>query len=336
MQRRFLRYLAFRIAGTLLVAIGILVITFVLTHVIPSDPARIAAGPHATAHQIAQARQELGLDQALPVQFIDFLGNMFRGDLGTSFVTQRPVSSDLEIYFPATLELVLCAMIVLGVAGIIGGILASLLGDGIGSISIRLVSLVGIAAPVFLTALLAQILFFGRLGWFPSSGRIGGDPPHEITHLYLVDSLITGNWSAFGDACFHLVLPVAVLAFSRVGVIMRLVQAEMTRVMKSEYIEAARAKGVVESRVIIRHAARNALLPTVSMLGMQFGWLLGGDVLVEAVFSWPGLGGYLVDSVGSLDVMPVIGTAVLLGFVFALVNLIVDIAQARLDPRIAV
>lgn len=335
-RAQYYRYIAGRVGGTVLVAAGVLVITFVITHVIPTDPARLSAGPRATPDQLAKAREELGLDRPLLVQFGKFLAGVFHGDFGTSFITQRAVSKDISIYFPATLELVVCAMVVMGIVGIFAGVLVGLYGKGIGGVVVRVVSLLGIAAPVFLTALLAQIVFFGQLGWFPSSGRIDANPPTQITGLYLLDSVLTGNWRTFADSVRHLILPVSVLAFSRVGVIMRFVQGEVVRVMRSEYVQSARAKGVSTARIVFRHILRNALLPTISMLGMQFGWLLGGDVLVEAVFSWPGLGRYMVDSVGALDVMPVIGTAVLLGFVFALVNMTVDIIQARLDPRIVI
>ncbi|HEY2669055.1 MAG TPA: ABC transporter permease [Rugosimonospora sp.] len=329
------RYFAGRAAATLFVAAGILVVTFVLTHVIPADPARVAAGARATPEQVARVRVELGLNRPLPAQFVTFIDNLLHGDFGTSFVTNRPVSQDLQIFFPATLELVLCATVVMTLLGVAAGVYLAHRPSFIGNLLVRGGGLLGIAAPVFLTALLAQIVFFGKLGWLPSGGRIDGAPPPTITGLYLVDATLTGDWSALANSAWHLVLPVLVLALSRAGVIMRFVAGEMHAALDSEYAQTARAKGAGRARLAVRHALRNAAIPVVSMVGLQFGWLLGGTVLVESVFSWPGLGAYVVNSIVSLDFMPVIATAVVLGLTFAIVNLLVDLAQELLDPRIA-
>jgi len=192
-----------------------------------------------------------------------------------------------------------------------------------------------LGSPVFLTALLAQIVFFGHFGWLPAGGRISGNPPTAITHLYLVDSLLTLNFRAFGSAFSHILLPSLALGLSRFGVVMRFVDEQVTAALHAEYVRTARAKGLSERIVVWRHAMRNALIPVVTIVGLQFGWLLGGTVIVESIFSWPGLGNYMVNSITSLDFMPVIGTAVVLGAAFAVINFIVDVVQQFLDPRMA-
>src|SRR5680860_92752 len=319
-----LRHVMGRAVSTVFVVFGIFVITFFLTHLIPADPARVAAGPRATPEQVAAVRSQLGLDQPLLRQFGNFVSQLAHGNFGTSFVTNRPVLEDIRVFFPATLELVVYAVIVMVQLGVIAGVYLPTRAGPVPGAIIRGAGLLGIGAPVFLTALFAQILFFGELGWFPSGGRITGVAPSHVTGFYLVDGVIAGDWSSVRSAFVHLVLPVTVLAISRAGVIMRFVAAEMRVALASEYIQTARAKGAGEFRVAMRHALRNATGPVVSMVGLQFGWLLGGTVLVESIFSWPGLGLYMVNSIVSLDSAPVIASAVFLGLAFAIVNLLVD------------
>jgi peptide/nickel transport system permease protein len=324
-----------RAISTLLMLFGIVVITFVLTHVVPSDPARVAAGLRASPAQVAAVRHELGFDQPLYVQLWKFLGQLAHADFGKSFVTFRPVSSDIKLYFPATLELVLCAMLGIVVLGLGAGVFVATRRKPLPRIAVKVIALLALGSPVFLTALVGQIFFYGHWGWLPSGGRISGDPPTTITHLYLVDSLLTLNFQAFGSAAIHMVLPATALALSRFAVVMRFVDEQLTQALQSDYVRTARAKGVSEPRVVRRHALRNALIPVVTMVGLQFGWLLGGSVLVESIFSWPGLGNYMVTSITSLDYNPVIGTAVVLGAAFAVINFVVDVLQQLLDPRIA-
>jgi peptide/nickel transport system permease protein len=324
-----------RVWSTALMLFGIAVITFLLTHVIPADPARIAAGLRATPQQVAQERRQLGLDQPLYTQLWKFLEQLAHGNFGRSFVTFRPVSKDIATYFPATLELVLCAMLGIVVCGVAAGIYVATRERALPRILVKMFALLSLGAPVFLTALLAQVVFFGKLGWLPSGGRISGPPPTSITHLYLVDSLITLNFRAFGSASVHMILPASALALSRFGVIMRFVDEQLTASLASDYIRTARAKGLSKWTVVRRHALRNAMIPVVTMIGLQFGWLLGGTVIVESIFSWPGLGNYMVTSIESLDFNPVIGTAIVLGAAFAVINFLVDVIQQFLDPRLA-
>lgn len=329
------RYVASRAMSTVLMLVGIVVITFLLTHVIPADPARVAAGLRATPQQVAAVRRQLGLDDPLYAQFGHFLGQLGQGDFGRSFVTLRPVASDIGLYLPATVELVLCAMVLIVALGIAAGTYVTLARRPLPRLTVKVVTLLAMGAPVFLTALLAQIIFFGHLGWLPGQGRISGSPPTSITGLYLIDSLLTLDFTAFGSAFVHLLLPTITLALSRVGVIMRFVEEQLTGALRSDYVRTARAKGLRERGVVLHHAMRNACIPVVTMVGLQFGWLLGGSVLVESIFDWPGLGTYMVTSINALDFQPVIGTAVVLGAAFAVINFLVDVVQQLLDPRIA-
>ncbi len=328
------RYLLARLASSAFVVLGIVFLSFLITHVVPVDPARLAAGLRATPAQVAVVRQQLGLDQPLIVQFGRFLVQIAHGDLGKSFVTLRPVTEDIGLFFPATLELVLAAMLIQVVIGLLAGIYVATTRSHIPSLILRITAIGFMGVPVFWLGLLAQIVLYGGLGWFPAGGRIDGAPPATITGLYVVDSLLTGNLPALESALWHLALPALCLGLSRVGVVMRFVDTEVSRVLRADYVRTARAKGLSERLVIWKHALRNALGPVVTMVGLQFGWTLGGTVLVETVFAWPGLGRYAVESIGAFDFMPVIVTTAVLGLCFVVINFLVDIIQKLLDPRI--
>jgi peptide/nickel transport system permease protein len=323
-----------RLGATLLMLLGAVIGTFLLTHVVPADPAQIAAGLNATPAQVAQVRADLGLDKPLIVQLGIFLAHLFRGDFGTSFISQRNVSTDIATFFPATFELVLWAIIIMVILGVPIGLYSALGRNRAAANIIRFLSFSVMGVPAFVIALVSQIVFFGVLGWFPSGGRITGEPPAHITGLYTIDAVLTGNWAALGSALVHLVLPAASLAIYRIGMIARYTESEVQRVMHSEYIRTARAKGARLPRILWRHAARNALMPILTIVGMEFGWLLGGSVLVESIFSWPGMGQYILTSVSSFDFSPVIISTLVLAAAFAVINFIVDILQNLLDPRV--
>lgn len=328
------RYLAARLASAAFVILGIVLLSFVITHVVPADPARIAAGLRATPDQVEAVRTELGLDQPLVIQFGRFIGQIAHGDLGQSFVTLRPVADDIGVFFSATVELVLAAMIIQVVIGLLTGIYVATTRSSMSALVLRITAIGFMGVPVFWLALLAQIFLYGALGWFPSGGRIDGTPPATITGLYVVDSLLTWNLPALASTLWHLALPALCLGVSRVGVVMRFVDTELSRVLQADYVRTARAKGLSERRVVWKHALRNALIPVVTMVGLQFGWTLGGTVLVEMIFAWPGLGRYAVDSITAFDFMPVIVTSAVLGLCFVLINFAVDVIQRLLDPRI--
>ena len=328
------RYLLARLASSAFVVLGIVLLSFLITHIVPADPARIAAGIRATPEQVDVVRRQLGLDQPLWVQFGRFLAQIAHGDLGQSFVTLRPVTEDIGFFFPATFELVMAAMFIQAVIGLFAGIYVATTRSHVPPLILRITAIGFMGVPVFWLGLIAQIVLYGGLGWFPAGGRIDGAPPSTITGMYVIDSVLTGNLPALESSLWHLALPALCLGISRVGVVMRFVDTELSRVMQADYVRTARAKGLSERLVVWKHALRNALGPVVTMVGLQFGWTLGGTVLIETVFAWPGLGRYAVESIGAFDFMPVIVTSAVLGLCFVIINFLVDIIQRWLDPRI--
>lgn len=334
MSRFFLK----RIVSLVFVVFGLTIIVFVISNIIPADPAQVAAGLNARKEQVEQVRKQLGLDRPLYEQYVRYLSRLARGDLGKSFLTRRPVINDVKIYFPATLELTIVATLMFLGLGIPLGVVAAVSSGRWPDLLSRFVSVVGMGLPAFWVGLMAQIIFFRWLNWFPAIGRIdpGMSPPTQITGFYLADSILTGNWQALSSSFRHIFLPASVLALARFGVTIRFVRASMQEVLASDYVRTARAKGLRERRVLVAHALRNALIPVTTMTGLQFGWLLGGTVLVETVFSWPGLGVYAIDSIGSLDFPATMAVTLILSIVFVLVNTLVDLLYGVLDPRISV
>jgi peptide/nickel transport system permease protein len=316
---------------------GVSLLTFALSRVVPGDPARLAAGAQATPEMYAQIREEFGLDQPLPVQYWNYLAGLFQGDWGRSILSRRPVLDDLSTYWPATFELVLFAMIIAVVIGVPLGILAAVRADRPADQVSRVVALLGVSLPAFWLAILFQIFFGLRLGWLPVSGRLGTltDAPATVSGLYTIDSLLAGDWSTLRESLTQLVLPAVTLSFPAMATIMRFTRATLLETLGQDYVRTARAKGATERRVVTRHALRNALIPTVTMIGLSFGWAMGGSVLVETVFDWPGLGLYATKSALTLDFMPIMGIALLYGFVFSVINILVDVTYGALDPRVS-
>ena len=266
-----------------------------------------------------------------------YVGNIAHGDIGMSYTTRRPVSQDLKRYLPATAELGLCAFVLATAIGIPLGVLSAVKRDKWPDHLARFISISGLALPVFWLAIMAQFVFFGKLGWLPDGERlpIGVDPPRTITGLYTVDSLLTGNLPLFLLSLKHLALPTVVLAYGSLAVITRMVRGGMLEVLNQDYIRTARAKGISQHAVVLGHALKNALLPTVTSIGLQIGLLLSGAFLVEIVFSWPGIGRYAVDAIQRLDYNATMATTLIIALVFVLLNLVVDIAYLFLDPRIS-
>lgn len=325
-----------RLAFLLAVTVAITGLTFVLLHSTGTDPAQLMAGPHGTAEQIHELRHRFGLDQPLPVQYAYYLRELLRGDLGISTHTQHAVRDDVGQYLPATLELVVAAMLFAVVAGIALGILAAVGRGGPVDAAARLVALSGLAVPVFLLGLLGQYVFYDRLGWFPPTGRLdmGVNPPATITGSYLIDSLLDRRLDLFANALWHLTLPAIVLSFGVLASITRMMRNSLADVLAQEYIRTARAKGLPRRTVVLHHAVRNAILSTLTTIGLQFGALLGSTILVETVFAWPGIGLYLEQSVVAADYSPVLAVTALLGGLYVLINLAVDIGYLLADPRI--
>lgn len=330
------RYVVKRLIWLGVVVLGMTLITFAITHMIPADPAKIAAGLGADASAVEKIREELGLNLPLHEQYWFYLKNLFRGDLGRSILTNRPVLDDIKDYFPATLELTIVAMGVTMLFGVVLGVLSALKRGRMADNVIRLFATLWVAMPVFWFGLLLQILFYGRLEWLPPGGRLGETitPPPQVTGLLLLDSLLALQLDAFLSAAVHLILPVTAVALTRVAEVARITRSSMLEVLTQDYVRTARAKGLAERVVIFHHSLRNAGLPILTTFGLQFGYLLGGTILVESIFQWPGMGRYAVLSITSVDFPAVMGVTVVASFAFVLVNLAVDLAYRFTDPRI--
>ncbi len=326
-----------RLLTLVLKLFGMAVILFVVTQVLPADPAAVAAGTDARPEQIEKIRAELGLDRPFHEQFITYISGLARGDLGKSLLTRRAVSDDLKLRFPATLELAILAGVVIVILGVGLGIIAAVKAGSPLDIFVRAFVVISMAIPPFVLALVLQLIFAKWLDLFPLEGRLHTlmAPPPFTTGLYTVDSLLAGQWDIFWSSLRHLVLPVAALALGRLAVGARFTRSGMLETLTQPYVRTARAKGLRENRVLLRHAFRNALIPVVTMLGIQIGFLLSGAVLVEVVFTWPGLGRYAVDSVLSFDFYAVIGAALVIAVIFVVSNTIVDLLYVQLDPRIS-
>lgn len=315
---------------------GLLCLTFAISHVMPGDPARLAAGPDANQSMVDTLRARYGLDRPLGVQFARYVGGLARGDLGESLRSRSTVGEDLRRYFPNTFELVALSLLLAVAVGVPLGMLSAVYRDTWVDHATRVVSVSGVALPAFWLGLMLQLLLALYLGWLPLSGRLGltATPPAPVTHLLLVDALLRGEWRTLGDALAHAVLPVVTLCFPALASILRVNRAEMLDTLAQDYIKTARAQGFSGFRVVTKYALRNAMIPTLSMIGLRYGWMLGGTILVETVFDWPGVGLYAVNAAVSSDFQPIMGVTLLLGLNFMLANLVVDLAYGWLDPRI--
>lgn len=331
-----MRYLIGRTISLVLILIGMAVITFFLARVVPSDPGHLAAGKEARPEQIEAMRKELGLDKPLSVQFWAYMRGLARGDLGRSLLTRRPVVEDLKLYFPATLELGLVSIVVIVAVAIPLGVIAAVKAGGLMDYLIRFFVVTGMGIPAFALGLVLQLVFARWLGWLPLEGRLDPllAPPPHVTGMYTIDSLIARDRPAFWSSVEHLVLPVTALALGRLAVATRFTRGSMLEVLTRDYIRVAYGKGLTERMVIYRHALRNALLPVVTVLGIQIGFLLGGTVLVEAVFTWPGLGRYAVTSAVNSDFYSAIGCTLIISATFVVSSTIVDLLYRWIDPRI--
>jgi len=320
------------------VLLAITLITFVLSHIVPGDPARLVAGINAPQEEVDRLRADLGLDGSLPEQYAIYLGQLARGDLGTSHVTQTAVSDDLRTFFPATLELAAAALFIALALGVPLGVLAALhqgrLADHIG----RVIALAGVAIPSFWIAIVLLVVLYRDHGWLPGSGQVDDLSVQatipRITGMLVFDALVTGHWPVFVDALTHLILPAFCLSLSTLALVIRMTRSSMVEVLGQPYVATARAKGMPERRVIYVHALKNALIPVLTIVGLSFGFLLGGSVLIEKVFAWPGIGLYAVDSIAFLDYNAILGVTLIATMSFIFVNLAVDILYAKLDPRI--
>jgi peptide/nickel transport system permease protein len=318
------------------VLIGLTMLVFAIGRLLPGDPARLAAGPNATPQQIRQIVQEFGLDRPLPAQYWRYATGLLHGDWGMSIYSRRPVLQDLQAYLPATLELVLAAMLLAVGLGIPLGMLAAVYRDHWPDVLSSVVSLGAISMPRFFLGLLFQLGFAMWLGWLPLSGRFPLDedmPPH-LTGLLTIDALAAGDLHAFSLAVQYLALPAIAMSLSPLATILRMMRAATIEVLRQDFVRTARAAGLRERLILGKYVLRNAVSATLTVIGLYFGWLLGGTVLVETVFDWPGIGLYATSAVLTQDFMPIIGVTLCIGALFVAVNLLVDVGHALLDPRI--
>ncbi len=314
-------------------------ITFVVVRIIPANPLIVWVGPKATAEQIARARVELGLDKPLYEQYLRYMSGIFRGDLGVSFSSHNPVSSDLAVFIPASLELITLAMIIGVVIGFPLGVISAKKKDKIEDHSSRLMAIAGVSLPTFFIGMLLQLLFFKYIGILPAAGRLSSYiqvsyPITRITGFYLIDSLITGNLRALQDALAHAILPAFTLALYPIGLVVRMTRTCMLEVLNEDYIKAARANGVPERTVLYTYALKNAVVPSLTTLVLSFGYSLTGTFLVESIFSWPGLGWYTSKAILNMDYSAIAGVTLLITLFYVIANIVVDVVQAYLDPRV--
>ncbi|CAM5351493.1 peptide/nickel transport system permease protein [Aquamicrobium terrae] len=333
-----LNYILRRSIAMPFILLGIVTMAFMLTAITKGDPltAVVSEQQMGNPEIVAAAKQRWGLDKPLPARYLIYVGNLLKGDMGTSFVTRQPVARDLMMRLPATFELVIAAMIIGSAVGILFGLLAAYYRDTAIDQGARIFSLFGSSVPIFWLGLAALFLFSVKFQILPGPGRL--DPrmaaPPVVTGFMTIDTLLAGNWTAFKDALVHLVLPSVVLGWTVAGTISRLVRANMLEVMEREFILTARAKGAGEMRVVLHHAFRNILVPVLTVISYSFAYLITGAVLTETVFAWPGMGSYAVTAARSLDFPAIIGVTIVGGVMFLITNLLTDIAYVLANPRV--
>lgn len=332
------RYLLRRLGTSLILLIGVTLVTFILTAIVPGDPIAAALGEGARENEatVAAYRERYGMDRSLPERYWIYLVTLFQGDLGTSIRTSRPVLEELAVALPATVEVAVAAVILSLAVALVLGTIAAYRAGRLPDQIVRVVSLVGLSIPTFWLAIMTYRLFFMELGWAPGSGRLSPalSPPPRITGLYLVDFALDGDHVGFIDAAAHLALPVLVLSLFTIGLLTRFIRTSVLEVLSSDYIRAARAKGLPGRRIVLGYLLRGASLPILTMLGIAFGSLLSGTVLVEAIFAWPGLGTYAYYAAINLDLPAVMGVGLVVGVIYVVINLTVDLLYGVLDPRV--
>jgi peptide/nickel transport system permease protein len=354
------RYIIRRLLLLIPVLIGISIVTFAMLRLIPGDPWEVMLGEHATEQAIAELRERMGFDEPIPVQYLRYVESVLRLDLGRSVKTNRPVLQEIGQRLPATVELTLGAMVVACVVGIPAGILAAYRHNSAFDLATMFGALLGVSMPIFWLGLMLAYVFGFRLKLLPPSARltIGVEmktigeawgltagalaqstarimtPDEFFSGFYVLRAILTGNWTALRDVLSHLVLPSIALGSIPMAVIARMTRSSMLEVLGEDYIRTARAKGLQERVVLLRHALKNAFLPIITVIGLALGTLLGGAILTETIFSWPGLGRLVVDRILSRDYPVVQGSVLVIALMFVIINLLVDISYAYLDPRI--
>ncbi len=332
-----LRFILRRLVSMFPTMFGVSVLIFFMIQLIPGDPALLILGERATESSLKAVRINMGLDKPLHVQYGKFMYKLVQGDLGDSFRSNEPVTKEIAIFFPATIELSLVAIIIASFVGMVAGVISATKQYSIFDYSSMVFSIMGISMPIFWLGLIFILIFSVHLGWLPISGRLSAHMEVElVTGFVLLDSLITKNWAAFRDAFWHILLPGFTLSTIPMALVARITRSSMLEVLRQDYIRTANAKGLSPLVVHYKHALRNALIPIVTVIGLSFGILMGGAVLTETVFAWPGMGLWILNGVYSRDYNVVQGGVLLIAFIFILVNTVVDILYVWINPRIRV
>ncbi|NIA70437.1 ABC transporter permease [Pelagibius litoralis] len=333
------KYVVQRLILMVGVVLGVVTITFILSRVLPSSPAELMLGGRPTVEQIAAAEAEMGLDQPLPVQYINYVSDLSQGEFGRSLRTGQPVLSEVSDRLGATFELTTLAIVLVVLVGIPLGVLSAVRRNSMLDNVARAIAVGGVAIPSFILAMALQLIFYGALGWLPLQGRVApivslDSPILPITQLYLIDALLTGNWDGFRDALAHIALPLLTLVILLLATVTRITRNMMVEVLKEEYIRTAFAYGVPKSSIYYRHALKATLIPMLTVIGLTYGNLLGGAVIVEFIFDWPGLGAFVVFSIIANDYPASLGATLFLAGIYLSVNLIVDLLYFVVDPRL--
>ena len=333
------KYIAQRVLMLIAILFGVLVITFALSRLLPGSPIEMMLGHRPTQEQIDLARAEYGLDQSIPMQFYNYVAGVVQGDFGISLRTRQPVLDDLLERVTATFELTTLAVLLVVTLGIPLGILSAVRQNTLSDHLTRGFSIAGMALPVFLIGMMLQMLFYGWLKWLPLQGRMDVEvlldfPFDRVTGIYLIDTLLSGQWPAIKSAASHLVLPVLTLSIASLSIIIRITRNTMVEVLNKDFIRTARAFGLTDRRVYFRYALKATLIPMMTIIGLTYGFMLGGSVVVEYIFDWPGLGGYVVGAITQSDFPAVMGVTLFLATIYLSINLIVDLLYFVVDPRL--
>ncbi|MGH3499201.1 MAG: ABC transporter permease [Nocardioidaceae bacterium] len=331
------RYIMQRLLLVIPMVFILLTLVFLLLRVAPGDPVSAAVGNKLTPAALAQRRHQLGFDKPLIVQYLDYLKSIVQGNLGTTLTDKQPVIDVIKENGGATLELTVAAFIIALIVGLPLGVLAARIRDSAGDVAIRIFGIVTYAAPVFFVGLLAQLLFTLKLGWLPASDEASPITTFTVpthTHILLLDAIIAGDGSAVKDVLLHLVMPAVTLGLLICGVFIRLVRVNVLQTLQSDYVEAARARGISEPKVLRKHAFRNALAPVITVIGLQVALLMSGAVLTESTFNWPGIGSKLIAYINNRDYVAVQGLITVFAIVVVAISLLVDIVNALIDPRV--
>jgi peptide/nickel transport system permease protein len=328
-------YFLRRLPGLLLVIVGMSIVMFIISRTIPVDPAIAVAGQDATKEMVEKIRNDMSLDKPLITQYFIYMRSLCKGDFGVSILSGSPVLRDILYYLPATIELVLASIVFSMVLGVPLGVISAVKPDRIADHVSRILSLFGICSPVFWLGLMFQLVFYKNLGILPFGGRLAEhlNPPTMITGLYTIDSLVTANFPVFFDSLKHLLLPALTMSGITLALVTRMTRSSLLDVLKEDYIRTARAKGLSERVVIYIHALRNAAIPIATVVGLRVGTLLGGAVLTETVFAWPGIGRYAAKAIEIMDFPVLMGFSIVIALLYAFINLFLDVFYMVLDPR---